>query len=792
MRPARGWIALLTVLVGEAIASRGGAESLPFTGIPWRDDGGYTTTDLSGWPPAKPSLAGLTVVLDPGHGGRETGTQGPAGLLEKDVNLAVALETARRLRQLGLRVLLTREGDTGVAPPGASLAADLEARAMVANRASADLFVSIHHNASMDPAAPRSQTETYHRLDDAGPSREAAAAIHESLTGSLGLTTNRLSPGFYAVLRNCRVPAVLGEASYLTHPFTEVRLRTPEGIQLEALAYARGILTYLEPGIPAFDGLSEATASPPGNPVLTARVRTTGAPLDVPSVRMTVDGTPVALQVDPGAGRIRGFPGKALASGVHRVELTGKNLAGRTAVPAVFDWRISRRPARLEIRTPFAARPHGGPLPIEVRVLDSLGLPVDPGQNVRFEARDAWTFDPETSARQGWAGTWVMPAGPSPRVTVRLGSLHAAWIAPSRPLETTAGWVRDASGSPVPGVLVYPADDPAAAPASTDRNGAWCFATGSRPPGALRIDGPGIAPIRLRIPATPSFIRVRLETEASDFAPGTRFVIDPAGGPESVDANHRATHLTSHRVAELLCQYLTTAGAQGILTRGPDSTPADLDRIRRSTQATTSAYLRLDHGNAETELRHYPRSVAGEALARRLARELAQASPDATRSAPIPVRAASDLVLIHPPCPSVVAQLPPVSTDEDAWRQAYACFQALQPPRPGAASITLRIHSANRPGTWSVWLDDRWPGRVTTGHRWTFGNLAPGLHRLLLRSDDGTSRPVIVPSLLEGEARLVEVEADRPEIDPHLASRQDASRGARSGTRMNRSRPHGG
>ncbi len=775
MRFSRGWAALLVVLAGQAIAPRGVAEPLPFTGIPLRDDGGYIATTLPDWPPTGRGLTGTTVVLDPGHGGRETGTQGPAGLLEKDVNLAVALETARLLRETGAHVLLTRESDTGVAAPGSPLAADLEARAMIANRASADLFVSIHHNASMDPSAPRSQTETYYRIDDPGPSREAAESLHGSLADALGLTHQRLSPGFYAVLRHCHVPAVLGEASYLTHPFTESRLRTPEGPRLEALAYARGIARYLAPGVPVFEIPSEVPGCPDERPVLMTRVRTTGATLDRGSVVMTVDGDPVATLVDLAAGEVRGYPGRALAQGVHLVAISGRNVAGRTAVPRQFEWRVSRPPARIEVRSPFAGRPAEGPLPLEVRVLDRLGFPVSGAPTIQFEAQDGWTFDATRSCEAGWAGTWLMPAGRNPQVTVRAGTLRGRWVGASRPWAGLVGWARDASGSPLPGLSIFPEGAPEVSPAVTDRNGAWWFPPRIRRPGTLRLEGPGLVPTRFSVHSATAFMRLVVTPESTALPTGTRIILDPAGGPESLDPNIRSKSLMSHRVAELLKQYITIAGGEAILTRGPDSTPADLDRIRLSTLRPTFRYLRLAHGNGLTEFRHYPRSLAGEDLARRLARELACSEDEATPSILPAVRAGSELVLIHPPCPSVIAQLPPVRTDEEAWRQARACFQALQPVHPQAARIDLRVQSTTRGPTWSLTLDGRWPGRVRTGSPWSYGNLAPGVHRIQIRGDDGTVREVVIPSLAAGETRKITVDGDRPEIDPHLATSPGAS-----------------
>ena len=88
------------------------------------------------------ALKDVTIFLDPGHGGEDRDGVGPAGdVVEADVNLRVALLLRDYLKKAGANVLLSREDDRTV---------PLEARAQQANAASADVFVSIHHNATAD------------------------------------------------------------------------------------------------------------------------------------------------------------------------------------------------------------------------------------------------------------------------------------------------------------------------------------------------------------------------------------------------------------------------------------------------------------------------------------------------------------------------------------------------------------------------------------------------------------------------------------------------------------------
>src|SRR5262249_29854129 len=86
-----------------------------------------------------------TVVIDAGHGGDEDGAHGPSGTLEKNVTLSVARRLKSALEgRLGVRVILTRDGDVTV---------DLDQRAALANNNKADLFVSLHANASVRTSA---------------------------------------------------------------------------------------------------------------------------------------------------------------------------------------------------------------------------------------------------------------------------------------------------------------------------------------------------------------------------------------------------------------------------------------------------------------------------------------------------------------------------------------------------------------------------------------------------------------------------------------------------------------
>lgn len=217
------------------------------------------------------------VVLDPGHGGYNPGAKGPTGLRESDV----ALSLARRARRVLLRedpsmqVLLTRDSDVEVT---------LEERAAIANAADADVFVSIHLNASGSPtdkggistfvldtnddsqalrlAARENDTEvgqvgalakvlaSLYREDQAEHSRTLARLVHRgALTRGReelpDLPDRGVRRALFYVLVGVTMPAALVEASFITRPDEEQALRSDAYREALASGIARGILDYL-------------------------------------------------------------------------------------------------------------------------------------------------------------------------------------------------------------------------------------------------------------------------------------------------------------------------------------------------------------------------------------------------------------------------------------------------------------------------------------------------------------------------------------------------------------------
>ena len=159
------------------------------------------------------SGAEQAIVIDAGHGGHDPGAIGLTGRSEKDVNLDIAIKLAERLsQQAGLRVFLTRDGDYFV---------DLYERAQLANELKADLFVSIHANASStNPEANGIETLYFPADADEGvfTSKLFAGIVQKRLISFLRVTDRGIVPRpNLVVLRRTDMPAILVETAFMTN-----------------------------------------------------------------------------------------------------------------------------------------------------------------------------------------------------------------------------------------------------------------------------------------------------------------------------------------------------------------------------------------------------------------------------------------------------------------------------------------------------------------------------------------------------------------------------------------------
>jgi len=215
------------------------------------------------------------IVIDPGHGGHDTGTIGPDGLEEKDLVLEVGKRLGKMLEtRLGAEVVYTRKDDTFI---------PLETRTAIANQERADLFISIHANSSHDSAARG--VETYYLNFTSSPealevaarenavseksiyelrdlvkkialkekieeSREFAGDVQQSLHSGLAakspaIRDRGVKKAPFIVLIGANMPSILAEISFVSNPTDEHRLETAEYRQRIADSLYRGVAKYV-------------------------------------------------------------------------------------------------------------------------------------------------------------------------------------------------------------------------------------------------------------------------------------------------------------------------------------------------------------------------------------------------------------------------------------------------------------------------------------------------------------------------------------------------------------------
>jgi N-acetylmuramoyl-L-alanine amidase len=214
------------------------------------------------------------IVIDAGHGGHDSGTLGVGGIQEKDVVLDVALRLGKLLHdRLGAEIVYTRADDTFI---------PLETRTAIANKAQADLFISVHANSSPDASARGVEvyylnftsdpdamnvasrenavsTQSVHELSDLvkkialkdkiDESRELAADVDTSLYGGLtkgnaGLKDRGVKKAPFVVLIGANMPSILAEISFVTNPDDADQLQTPEYRERVAESLYKGVANY--------------------------------------------------------------------------------------------------------------------------------------------------------------------------------------------------------------------------------------------------------------------------------------------------------------------------------------------------------------------------------------------------------------------------------------------------------------------------------------------------------------------------------------------------------------------
>jgi N-acetylmuramoyl-L-alanine amidase len=246
-----------------------------------------------------------TIVIDPGHGGKDVGALGPKGLQEKELTLAICRKLADALSaKVGARVVLTREDDTLIS---------LDQRTAIANQYKADLFLSVHLNAAVTKVAKGSETyflsleasdelarkaaETENSTLSADSASDLklilwdlaqqayldessrfAQAIQEEMNAASAVHNRGVKQAPFKVLVGATMPAALVEVGFISNPEEEAKLQTPEFQSLLVDALTRAVQRYkaeYETRIGLTPAPAPAAAAPAAKPAPPAATTTT-------------------------------------------------------------------------------------------------------------------------------------------------------------------------------------------------------------------------------------------------------------------------------------------------------------------------------------------------------------------------------------------------------------------------------------------------------------------------------------------------------------------------------------
>ncbi|RKU38921.1 hypothetical protein C6496_05320 [Candidatus Poribacteria bacterium] len=345
------------------------------------------------FPPYARHLKGFKICLDPGHGGQShvpDYKRGPTGLREAEVNLRVAFHLRELLQKAGVTVIMTRVDDSYVSLP---------MRSQIANESDADFFISLHHNGIDNPKVNYTSTWYHGDVDDSRHSLDLARYIQLGVSDALQLPTSPAS-GLYSdkliaasgfgVLRRTKCPAVLCEASFLSNPEEEARLRDDSYLRKEAYGYFLGIARYIEGGFPkgVLVNPQHASVVETKTPRLQIRVKDglheRGAwmlkrqQVFTDTIRVKIDNVPVPHHYDRGTDLITVAIEKPLSNGVHFVQTELVNYYGNHSLPVPQWFKVAPPAAQIQLSAWTEVLPADGKsyVGISATARDADGMPI--------------------------------------------------------------------------------------------------------------------------------------------------------------------------------------------------------------------------------------------------------------------------------------------------------------------------------------------------------------------------------------------------------------------------------
>lgn len=186
-------------------------------------------------------VPGYTVVVDPGHGGKDGGATGArTGIPEAGLNLTVSQLVQAGLESAGYQVILTRTDEDALAPDKQG---DMAARKAIMNQSGVDVVVSIHMNKFSDPSV--SGPMAFY-MQGSQPGEALATQVIQAVCNAIDRPLRKANPGDYFVIRESTPPSVLVECGFLSNAQDEALLQDPAHQQKLADGIVAGIRAYLE------------------------------------------------------------------------------------------------------------------------------------------------------------------------------------------------------------------------------------------------------------------------------------------------------------------------------------------------------------------------------------------------------------------------------------------------------------------------------------------------------------------------------------------------------------------
>lgn len=188
-----------------------------------------------------PGLKDKKICIDPGHGGSDVGAIGPTGVTEKSITFKVSQQVQKMLAEEGAQVIMTRTKDVEVSSKKANATdiEELQARCDVANKADADIFVSLHMD-SYSNSTPSGTTGYYYEGGNV-LSQKMAKNISDSIVNTLGTNNRGIKPCHFYVVKHTDMPATLIEIAFISNDKEEKLMSSDTGVKKAATAIVDGL-----------------------------------------------------------------------------------------------------------------------------------------------------------------------------------------------------------------------------------------------------------------------------------------------------------------------------------------------------------------------------------------------------------------------------------------------------------------------------------------------------------------------------------------------------------------------